>query len=287
MIYSDKGFTNVSYKFKNLNLEQLTIIKKNNKKCIIFLHGIGGSKISLTGLASAYQKKDFNYDLLLPDLPGAGSAIELNFDDQIFTSWLQQYLKLIYEKYNKVIIIGHSLGAYQCIMNADLLNKYCQKIILLCPVLSLDIIAKTTHSIFNLLSKINEDLTTNLVSSRSIIKLSNNIMVQSDNKTKNKILESRLRELDIVNKPSWFNQCLNIQKVISKPDFQNKLSKIKIETLVIGARKDVVAEVNNYPLITYKNGWDLIFSEDCGHQLPNEDPKWLAEQIRIFLKNKK
>lgn len=285
MIYSDRGFNKLQYQFEKLSLKQLAIIKKGNKKCIIFLHGIGGSKISLTGLASAFYKKNSAYNLFLPDLPGSGSAIILNFDDKTFKKWFKFYLNLISNEYDKVIIIGHSLGAYQCIINANLLNKNCQKLILVCPVLGLDIIAKTAHSFFDLIGKIDEGFATSLASSGSMIKLSNSIMVKASDKTKLKILNSRLQELDIVNKPSWFKQYQHIQKIISNPNFQNQLSKIKIKTLVIGARKDVITETGKYLDIAAKNNWDLVISEDCGHQLPNEDPGWLANKINDFLKN--
>ena len=94
MIYSSRGFKKDKYQAGGLNLEQLVITEEGNKACVILLHGIGGSKISLTGLASVFAKKDANYDLILPDLPGSGSAIKLNFDDQTFRSWLEDYLKI-------------------------------------------------------------------------------------------------------------------------------------------------------------------------------------------------
>lgn len=283
MIYSSRGFKKDKYQAGGLNLDQLVITKEGNEACVILLHGIGGSKISLTGLASAFAKKDANYDLVLPDLPGSGSAIKLNFDDQTFKAWFEAYLKINAKKYQKIIIVGHSLGAYQCIINADLINKYCQKLVLVCPVLSLDYIAKTAHGIFSFIGALNKDIATSLAASSPMIKLSNQIMVKADKKAKSKILDSRLKELDIVNKPSWFSQCQHIQKAISEPDFQLKLSKVSIETLIVGAKKDVIAEINKYNAIATKLNWRLIISRNFGHQLPNEDPDWLATEILEFI----
>ena len=283
MIYSSRGFKKDKYQAGGLNLEQLLITEESNKACVILLHGIGGSKISLTGLASVFAKKDAAYDLILPDLPGSGSAIKLNFDDQTFRSWFEAYLKINAEKYKKIIIVGHSMGAYQCIINADLINKYCKKLVLVCPVLSLDYIAKTAHGIFSFIGALNKDIATSFVTSSQMIKLSNQIMVKADKKAKSKILNSRLKELDIVNKPSWFNQCQHIQKVISEPEFQLKLSKVSIETLIVGAKKDVIAETNKYAAIAAKLNWQLVISENFGHQLPNEDPDWLATEILKFI----
>ena len=174
------------------------------------------------------------------------------------------------------------MGAYQCIINADLINKYCKKLVLVCPVLSLDYIAKTAHGIFSFIGALNKDIATSFVTSSQMIKLSNQIMVKADKKAKSKILDSRLKELDIVNKPSWFSQCQHIQKVISEPDFQLKLSKVSIETLIVGAKKDVIAETNKYAAIAAKLNWQLVISENFGHQLPNEDPDWLATEILKF-----
>ncbi len=283
MIYSSRGFKKDKYQAGGLNLEQLVITEEGNKTCVILLHGIGGSKISLTGLASVFAKKDAAYDLILPDLPGSGSAIKLNFDDQTFRSWFEDYLKINGDKYKKIIIVGHSMGAYQCIINADLINKYCKKLVLVCPVLSLDYIAKTAHGIFSFIGALNKDIATSFVTSSQMIKLSNQIMVKADKKAKSKILNSRLKELDIVNKPSWFSQCQHIQKVISEPDFQLKLSKVSIETLIVGAKKDVIAETNKYTAIAAKLNWQLVISENFGHQLPNEDPDWLATEILKFI----
>ena len=245
MIYSSRGFKKDKYQAGGLNLEQLVITEEGNKACVILLHGIGGSKISLTGIASVFAKKDAAYDLILPDLPGSGSAIKLNFDDQTFRSWFEDYLKINAKKYKKIIIVGHSMGAYQCIINADLINKYCKKLVLVCPVLSLDYLKSNCWGLLH--------------------------------------LDSRLKELDIVNKPSWFNQCQHIQKVISEPDFQLKLSKVSIETLIVGAKKDVIAETNKYAAIAAKLNWQLVISENFGHQLPNEDPDWLATEILKFI----
>lgn len=283
MIYSSRGFKKDKYQAGGLNLEQLVITEEGNKACVILLHGIGGSKISLTGLASVFAKKDANYDLILPDLPGSGSAIKLNFDDQTFRGWFEDYLKINAKKYKKIIIVGHSMGAYQCIINADLINKYCKKLVLVCPVLSLDYIAKTAHGIFSSIGALNKDIATSFVTSSQMIKLSNQIMVKADKKAKSKILDSRLKELDIVNKPSWFNQCQHIQKVISEPEFQLKLSEVSIETLIVGAKKDVIAETNKYAAIAAKLNWQLAISENFGHQLPNEDPDWLATEILKFI----
>ena len=283
MIYSSRGFKKDKYQAGGLNLEQLLITAEGNKICVILLHGIGGSKISLTGLASVFAKKDASYDLILPDLPGSGSAIKLNFDDQTFRSWFEDYLKVNAEKYKKIIIVGHSMGAYQCIINADLINKYCKKLVLVCPVLSLDYIAKTAHGIFSFIGALNKDIATSFVTSSQMIKLSNQIMVKADKRAKSKILDSRLKELDIVNKPSWFSQCQHIQKVISEPEFQLKLSEVIIETLIVGAKKDVIAETNKYAAIAAKLNWQLVISENFGHQLPNEDPDWLATEILKFI----
>ena len=283
MIYSSRGFKKDKYQAGGLNLEQLVITEEGNKACVILLHGIGGSKISLTGIASVFAKKDAAYDLILPDLPGSGSAIKLNFDDQTFRSWFEDYLKINAKKYKKIIIVGHSMGAYQCIINADLINKYCKKLVLVCPVLSLDYIAKTAHGIFSFIGALNKDIATSFVTSSQMIKLSKQIMVKADKKAKSKILNSRLKELDIVNKPSWFSQCQHIQKVISEPEFQLKLSEVIIETLIVGAKKDVIAETNKYAAIAAKLNWQLVISENFGHQLPNEDPDWLATEILKFI----
>ena len=71
--------------------------------------------------------------------------------------------------------------------------------------------------------------------------------------------------------------------MISEPDFQLKLSKVSIETLIVGAKKDVIAETNKYAAIATKLNWQLVISENFGHQLPNEDPDWLATEILKFI----
>jgi pimeloyl-ACP methyl ester carboxylesterase len=103
MIYSSRGFKKDKYQAGGLSLEQLLITAKGNEACVILLHGIGGSKISLTGLASVFAKKDARYDLILPDLPGSGSAIKLNFDDQTFKAWFEAYLKI---NAKKLLLLG-------------------------------------------------------------------------------------------------------------------------------------------------------------------------------------
>ncbi len=93
-----------------INVNQLEIFYYDNKLegiPLVFIHGWLGSSLEWK-----YQLYHFNLKnhIILIDLPGFGKSDKPNKDYSIdfYTRQISDFLKLL--KYNKIILIGHSLG---------------------------------------------------------------------------------------------------------------------------------------------------------------------------------
>lgn len=93
-----------------INVNQLEIFYYDNKLegiPLVFIHGWLGSSLEWR-----YQLYHFNFKnhIILLDLPGFGKSDKPNkvYSIDFYTKQITNFLKLL--KYNKIILIGHSLG---------------------------------------------------------------------------------------------------------------------------------------------------------------------------------
>lgn len=104
---------------------------KKQKPAIIFIHGFRGSHYGLLDVASYFEK---DYYVFAPDIPGSGSAKELdNKTLNGYVDWLHHYI--LDHKLNKPYIVGHSMGS---MIVSHFMKKYpndaAQKVVLMSPV---------------------------------------------------------------------------------------------------------------------------------------------------------
>ena len=80
---------------------------KKQKPTIIFIHGFRGSHYGLLSVASYFED---DYNILAPDIPGSGTAKELdNKTLDGYAEWLHNYI--LDHGLNKPYVVGHSMGS--------------------------------------------------------------------------------------------------------------------------------------------------------------------------------
>ena len=141
--YFERKFIDININIDSYfyNTKLTYIQKKNNcKSCknILFIHGTGGSSLSFMELES-YIPADYNFYAL--DLPGAGKSTssigKYNNDSNKFIDF---YIECIYNfqqivGLDKVIIIGHSFGAYISVNYCYKYSNLVESLILFNPAL--------------------------------------------------------------------------------------------------------------------------------------------------------
>lgn len=77
---------------------------------------------------------------------------------------------------------------------------------------------------------------------------------------------------------------MQFQATTYREDLMDKLSQITVPVLLVGAENDALVAVetlqqmaDNIPNAT------LVIAPDCGHMIPLESPKWLAEQLNSWV----
>lgn len=119
--------------------------KTKQKPTIIFIHGFRGSHYGLLDVAS-YFKNDYN--VLVPDIPGSGTAPELdNKTLSGYAEWLHSYIKK--HKLKKPFVVGHSMGS---IIVSHFIEKYpndvAKKVVLMSPILRSKFSQKTSNVLY-------------------------------------------------------------------------------------------------------------------------------------------
>jgi carboxylesterase len=98
------------------------VLKSNNKKAIILVHGFPSSPRVYTYSAKRFAEE--GYDVYAPLLPGFGTNVK-DFEQTYFTQWfnyLCRYYEKIRETYPTVVVLGISMGG---MMTLKLGETYC------------------------------------------------------------------------------------------------------------------------------------------------------------------
>ena len=119
--------------------------KTKQKPTIIFIHGFRGSHYGLLDVASHFED---SYNVLVPDIPGSGTAPELdNKTLNGYAEWLHNYIKE--QKLKQPFIVGHSMGS---IIVSHYIEKYpkdvANKVVFMSPILRSKFDQKTSNVLY-------------------------------------------------------------------------------------------------------------------------------------------
>ena len=85
---------------------------KDNKKHVLFIHGLGSSSIVWRDIPEALSE---HFHTIVVDLIGFGKSDkpELDYTIRYFSQFIKSFLeKIVIKDQDKITIIGHSLGGY-------------------------------------------------------------------------------------------------------------------------------------------------------------------------------
>jgi len=230
--------------------KQIFYDKVGSGKPILFVHGWGGTRLSLKKLADSLSP---DFSCYLADLPGFGcsSAPEKNWG-------IEEYSELLIEFINKigvkpVILFGHSFGGAIGIYMAYMYPEYFSKIVL---------------------------------SGASYIRRGSN--EKTDVSRIQKILQP-LRRLyykifypssDILKFPNLES---NFRKVVSR-DLKEESKQIRCKTLLLWGGDDIETPLNDaYILNRNIKGSVLKVYGSVGHELPVYYSELIVKEIRRFI----
>lgn len=75
------------------------------------------------------------------------------------------------------------------------------------------------------------------------------------------------------------------QATTYREDLLDKLAQINVPVLLVGAENDAIVPVDALQkMANLIPNATLVVAPECGHMLPIEQPKWLAEQIEQWIK---
>jgi len=110
------------------------LISKQNNKVIILCHGLASNMTRWYEFAELTALKE-TWDIILPDLRGHGGSVYRGLISM--EEWCSDIAAILdKEKYDRVVIGGHCLGANLAINFAEIFSDKCHGIILLEPLFS-------------------------------------------------------------------------------------------------------------------------------------------------------
>lgn len=237
----------------------------NGNKVIVFLHYFGGSAQSWNWVIENLEDE---YHCISIDIPGFGNS------DSILNPTLKTLAAAIIKqlealKLSNYILVGHSMGA-KIAMQIALKDQNVEGLILICP--SPPGIEPMEGG-----EKIRMLNHPNLTEAKTTV---NNISKLPLSREQYNLAIENNMNADCEIWKWWLNQGVNHSLKI-------EVEQIKIPIHIVTSVDDpvITPEIINERLLTVFPDAQLISTAGCGHLIPMEKPKWIAQQIRQCLKN--
>ncbi len=256
-------------KILNYNIRYIKINKINSSGTIVLLHGIGASAERWSELLPHI---DNNNNIIIPDIIGFGYSekplIEYSID--LFMRFLDEFFKKLEIK--NPIIIGSSFGGQlvieYCLRNPD----YFKKIILVSPA------GTQVRSTFVLSQYIFSALYPTIDNAKRAFQMMSN---NNNHQIKDSIIKDFVNRMRLPNaKYAYISTLLALRR---NNDLKDKLSEIKVPTLVIWGRNDATIPMNNIEYFKVNPFIKTFVMEDCGHTPFVENPQGFYKLVKDFL----
>ena len=252
---------------------------RKRKPTIIFVHGFRGSHYGLLDVASRLEDE---YNIIVPDIPGSGSAKEL--DNKTLDGYAEWLHNLILEyKLKKPFIVGHSMGS---MIVSHFVNKYpndvAQKIVLMSPVFRSKYSQKRSNIFYKAarggLALLNKKQQYKLLSSRQLTYIISH-MFTYDKKQQKRIDELHYQYSGRFSSADSFiaDMRLSMRNQTVIPD--------KKDTLLCFGKHDQLTPYKYTEKVAQKYGATTKRIDNAGHLLNYETPEIVANTIRNFLKS--
>ena len=267
---------------------------------IVLLHGWGMASdkyLELIGYLSQFSIFNFQFSIIVPDLPGFGKSEEpkedwivddyVEFADKFIETVTRgrkgfELIKSILEKFdpkkavyteekNKMILIGHSFGGMIAIKYA---GKYPEKIDKLILTGAAGIKHKLTvkQGLFSILTKTGKTM--------FALPVINNFQ-KPVYKIFSKIARQRKKDYYFAT-----SRMKKIMKNVLKEDLINDLDKIKTPTLLVWGREDKTTPLADGEIIKSKiPNSELVIIDDANHSLSCQKAEEFGEAINSTLTN--
>ena len=244
------------------------IQSKDEREVLVFLHYFGGSAASWDWVV---EKLSDDYHCIAITLPGFGAYAPMEvLSIEAFAQFVQKNL----EKKNivKYSLIGHSMGGKIALkIAANVPKNTLQQIILIAP----------SPPTFEDTPKKEKELMLHHTEPGVAEKLITNAVKKS---LSDKQFDAALKAQLGTNPETWKWWILKGMK----HSIANQIFNLNLPITVLSSQDDpvITPKVIKNQVMPYLNNAKLITTKGVGHLSPIEAPKWIAEQIKIAMKNK-
>lgn len=232
------------------------------KKSIVLLHGWGGTKESLSLLGKRLEQ--YGYSVHILEMPGHGGRelMPHPWSMNDFSNWLATKIKELNVSQD-FILAGHSFGGRLIIdsVTSDLLTPKAIVLIDSSGVKPKNSVKKRVWKIMAHLAK--------------TLKLDNQILRKI-------VYRYLIREADYLKTTGALKETF---KIINEEFYDEKLSKVRIPTLILWGDKDNVTPLWMGKTINDKIKGSVLKVFDAKHSLPLVLPDEVALEINKFIEN--
>jgi pimeloyl-ACP methyl ester carboxylesterase len=252
---------------------------KKQKPAIIFIHGFRGSHYGLLSVASYFED---DYDIFVPDIPGSGTAKELdNKTLDGYAEWLHNYI--LNHGLKKPYVVGHSMGS---MIVSHFVKKYpddvAQKVVLMSPVFRSKFNEKKMAAFYKAarggLAILNKKQQYKLLSSRQLTYIISHLF------TYDKKQQKRIDELHYQYSGHFSSADSFIADMRLSMRNQTIIPEGK-ETLLCFGKHDQLTPYKYTEKVAEKYGATAKRIDNAGHLLNYETPEVAAKIIRNFIES--
>ncbi len=241
----------------------------SSSKKLVLLHGLGGYAERWRNIIPYLSEK---YHVFVPDLIGYGKSDKpsVDYTVELFVRFTFDFIDAL--GLRKTNLIGTSLGGQVAVECAATQNPIIEKIVLISPA---GVMKKSTPAL-------DAYTMAALYPSRETIKTAYQMMVGDNKNVSEDAIDNFIENMSRPNAKMVFLSTLLGLK--NSPDITEKLSAIKVPTLIIWGEEDKLIPMEYAKnFVSSINHSQFIIMNGCGHTPHIEEPKKLTEMVTKFL----
>lgn len=257
-------------KFTRINNVHVRYLDRNRSGIpLLLLHGLGGSIESWTNNINSLSTK---FRVIALDLPGFGLSDKpkLNYSINFYVSFVDAFIKRI--KLSHLFIVGSSLGGHVAVEFTLRNRKIVDKLVLISPAGSLPKSFKGTKELKRYISIVNAKSQKDV--SRILTSIDNSMVNSS-------YADAIYKRLSLPGAKEAFISAL--KGSANAPRYNNKLERIKIDTLLIWGKEDRMIPLRFIRPFMEQGKSRIIILERCGHRPHVENPRLFNKVVKDFL----